>query len=874
MGLLSGGAMRIFSLFLLGVFAYMAFCQYDYINPSNYPDDMKCDTSGMISVFNQHWQGTLQYKVYLPPANPDNPDRYLSPVIDGFLEPEIWSYSDTLVINSWEMAGLHGACTDGYFYGAEDLHVIWRFMYNHDGLFVSAQIHDDIHDVDSLNQWYLDDCLEIMVDPWDWGDFAVGNWTTDPPIFRRYYSNLGQVIPGGGVGLDNSHLSYFHLIKRLNEEPYLAGLLHGISRGNYNRGQEATNFTKGNPDCMDIDFAVAYQGVDNFFREVYHAEFLFPYPTPQASNPSELWAALEEGSGGFFDQEGLPRDGTLFKMSFWHSDDDMLGPDGSTPRFNQLGTMRWPEFHQEASGHDHWSDTKYYMTFEYQPYIGMLVTVPFSGDKGHGDSRLIGPWISVSASDSNRYDFTEGGTIKIDGSTYFYDYADINGGEIKVGVNPIANYTVSLNETNRYLDTLVISGASINETLVRYLAFGWPAIEGRRWIESQLTYGLDDCKDSSFYKFTPVWAAREFRFVPSSRFTTPGYEDAFDSMRVYDFDSGIMVSDLAYTATTALLGRNKIYCTYRQTKLVNLDDVTAPLQLAVTFGNGDSAIFQEIPVWDLCQIGETNNSTDPKKNTAIVFNATNRVNAAANTTPAISLIVVSKYLAQGSGAFKMNIGTLTEYRVYPDVLVRVADSNKAQCLTPAFRFNTSVDSFAFTSYDPASSTGSGEYRHNSATAWFDSSWVVTTRYLYISDIVTGGTDTFYFRDTVQVQVTNPSAPNYVDTNTCPVIYTKTSTSNSIVAMALTVFPNPFNPSTTVEFSLPAQEQLVKYTVLVYDIRGRLVRTLASGTTRNSMQKRVIWNGMDNTGKTVGSGMYLLCLAHSNKVLHKSMVFVK
>ena len=93
-------------------------------------------------------------------------------------------------------------------------------------------------------------------------------------------------------------------------------------------------------------------------------------------------------------------------------------------------------------------------------------------------------------------------------------------------------------------------------------------------------------------------------------------------------------------------------------------------------------------------------------------------------------------------------------------------------------------------------------------------------------------------------------------------------------MALTVFPNPFNPSTTVEFSLPAQEQLVKYTVLVYDIRGRLVRTLASGTTRNSMQKRVIWNGMDNTGKTVGSGMYLLCLAHSNKVLHKSMVFVK
>src|SRR3989339_131031 len=796
-------------LFLL-IWAGLVFGQYEYLDPANYPNDMKCDTTGMVAEFNQHWQGTLKYKVYLPPVNPNNPDRYLSPVIDGTLESEIWSFADTLVINSWEMAGFNNACNDGRFYGAEDLHVVWRFLYNHDGLFVSAQVHDDIHDVDSLKGWFVQDGCEIMIDPWDWGDFAAGNWTADPPVFRRYYSGMGQVLPGGTVGDDNSHLAYFHLIKRLNEEPYLTGLLHGVWLANYGKGQEATNFTKGNPNCMGVDFAVAYQGVDDYFREVYHAEFLFPYPTTQASHPSDLWAALNEGAAGFFDNDGLPKGGILFKMAMWSNDDDILGPDGSNPNFNQNGPIRRAEFHQEASGHDHWSDTKYYMTFEYQPYIGALVAVPFSGDKGHGDGRITGPWISVDAQDTNRYLFTGGGTIKLDGSTYFYDYVDTNGGAIKSGANTVATYDISLNAANKYKDTLVITGTSINKTLIRFLATGWTEVEGR-WIESQLIQHSAMCSSTTYWKYAPIPNARELRFVPASRFTDAGYEDAVDSVRIYN--NGVTDTSYAYTADAAVIGRDNVVFSYKLTKLLDLEDNTAPVQLVVV-SNGDTAIFQKMSTWALYQIGAT----------------------------------------------KMNIGTLVEYMVYPDMLVRVVDSNKAANLTPAFLFSSSVDSFAFVSYDASTTppTGTGEYRHDSISTWADSSWVVTTRYLYISDL-SGGTDTFYFLDTIQVQTSDPYSPNYVSP-ACQ-ISVEGHGDAGIIEMAIA-------------YEIPGQKTVQAYTIGIYNIKGQLVRTLVKGKVKNGYRNKVVWNGMDNTGAMVASGLYFYRLSCGNLVKKGSMVIVK
>jgi hypothetical protein len=65
------------------------------------------------------------------------------------------------------------------------------------------------------------------------------------------------------------------------------------------------------------------------------------------------------------------------------------------------------------------------------------------------------------------------------------------------------------------------------------------------------------------------------------------------------------------------------------------------------------------------------------------------------------------------------------------------------------------------------------------------------------------------------------------------------------------YPNPFNPSTTIVYGLPRQS-LVKLSV--YSILGQEVRTLVDGV-QGASYYRVTWNGRDNGGMQVSSGVY-------------------
>ncbi len=75
-------------------------------------------------------------------------------------------------------------------------------------------------------------------------------------------------------------------------------------------------------------------------------------------------------------------------------------------------------------------------------------------------------------------------------------------------------------------------------------------------------------------------------------------------------------------------------------------------------------------------------------------------------------------------------------------------------------------------------------------------------------------------------------------------------------------PNPFNPSTTISFTLPAPG---KATLTVYDVTGRKVRTLVSGNLPAGAHSAV-WDGKDERGKMVSSGVYLSRL-ESGKATH-------
>ena len=84
------------------------------------------------------------------------------------------------------------------------------------------------------------------------------------------------------------------------------------------------------------------------------------------------------------------------------------------------------------------------------------------------------------------------------------------------------------------------------------------------------------------------------------------------------------------------------------------------------------------------------------------------------------------------------------------------------------------------------------------------------------------------------------------------------------------YPNPFNHETEIIFSIP-QEGLV--TLSVYDLQGRLVKTLFNGY-REAGQFNANWNGTNAAGETVASGLYFYRLKFKKQILTRKMFLVR
>ncbi|MDH4223070.1 MAG: T9SS type A sorting domain-containing protein, partial [candidate division Zixibacteria bacterium] len=89
------------------------------------------------------------------------------------------------------------------------------------------------------------------------------------------------------------------------------------------------------------------------------------------------------------------------------------------------------------------------------------------------------------------------------------------------------------------------------------------------------------------------------------------------------------------------------------------------------------------------------------------------------------------------------------------------------------------------------------------------------------------------------------------------------------------YPNPFNPSTTIQYRVRGLEfgGFLHTTLSVYNILGQKVRTLVD-EERLPGEYKVIWDGRDERGNEVSSGIYFYQLKTKDHTETKKMVLLK
>jgi hypothetical protein len=85
------------------------------------------------------------------------------------------------------------------------------------------------------------------------------------------------------------------------------------------------------------------------------------------------------------------------------------------------------------------------------------------------------------------------------------------------------------------------------------------------------------------------------------------------------------------------------------------------------------------------------------------------------------------------------------------------------------------------------------------------------------------------------------------------------------------YPNPFNPSTTIRYSL-ASDAVV--TLEVFNVLGQRVRTLIGGMLQPAGSFEVVWDGRDDQGDAIGSGAYLYRLKAGDFTETRKMIMLK
>jgi photosystem II stability/assembly factor-like uncharacterized protein len=89
------------------------------------------------------------------------------------------------------------------------------------------------------------------------------------------------------------------------------------------------------------------------------------------------------------------------------------------------------------------------------------------------------------------------------------------------------------------------------------------------------------------------------------------------------------------------------------------------------------------------------------------------------------------------------------------------------------------------------------------------------------------------------------------------------------------YPNPFNPLTHIPFTLPATGTSVNYVLAISDPAGRMVKILEEGETQSvPLDREVLWDGTDASGRAVVSGIYVCSLRCGEESRARKIVLLR
>ncbi len=128
-----------------------------------------------------------------------------------------------------------------------------------------------------------------------------------------------------------------------------------------------------------------------------------------------------------------------------------------------------------------------------------------------------------------------------------------------------------------------------------------------------------------------------------------------------------------------------------------------------------------------------------------------------------------------------------------------------------------------------------------------------TYYYWLQNLDMGGASEYHGPVTISIEPSHQGGPSIPQ-----------------ITSLQSIYPNPFNPSTTIAFSLAAAGIT---NVSVYNARGQMVRQLMN-SQMNSGNYRVSWDGRDSNGRAAASGIYNIVMRSGGKTYSQKAVLMK